>query len=52
MADTDLESYFKEDVKRLFCDTYNPDELYRKDLRKEYVGAFLDGVRFAFRSEG
>ena len=45
MAPTDLRSYFDEDVKKLFDDTYKVDELYRV-VRQQYTGAFLDGVRF------
>jgi hypothetical protein len=46
MAPTDLRSYFEQDVKNRFCDTYKVDELYRV-VRQQYVGAFLDGVRFS-----
>ncbi len=48
MAPTDLRSYFEKDVKKLFCDTYKVDELYRV-VRQQYVGAFLDGVRFSYQ---
>ncbi len=42
---TDLESYFKEDVKALFGDSYNVDKLYDV-VGHQYVEAFLKGVRF------